>query len=95
VCELKTTNPLSLLNQPPSTGTRQHRQVGSLHGRTQIAYGGRLPNAVAGRSIHGSESFLLIAIHVAGIRVTSFLCCVGKGAEQRIISTSPGDLLRA
>src|ERR1700688_3077291 len=53
---------------------RQHLEIGSIHGRSEIRIGGTATPAVAHRHVHPAETLLLKSVDVRGLRITGLAC---------------------
>src|SRR5882724_4820623 len=67
---------------------RQHFEIGSVHGRSEIRIGSTAAPAAAHRHVHPAETLLLKSVDVRGLRITGLACRRQPGGMQWIAHAS-------
>src|ERR1700676_1760710 len=67
---------------------RQHLEIGSVHGRSEIRIGGTATPAVAHRHVHPTEALLLKSVDVGGPRIAGLARRRQPCSMQRIAHAS-------
>src|SRR5699024_4803651 len=80
--------------QTPGECTAFDGQVGAAHGRAQVGHGRAPAAAFVHGHIHGTDTFLLVAVHVLSIGVARLLGGIHEGAVQRVFTSAGADVQR-